>query len=119
MLKLLTITLSRSSTLLSAGGDGSEGGAGGGDGGSASLLPEVLERVLPLLARPQLAELHSEVGDIICRILSLLHATAPGLAAALERSTLTLFEGEAPSPFPWRSRGLSCIWHTFLLRVWF
>lgn len=81
MLKLLTITLTRSSSLLVD-----------GDGG-ASLLPEVLERLLPLLTQPQLAELHREVADIICRILSLLDGTAPGLAAALARGTVTLFEG--------------------------
>ncbi len=81
MLKLLTITLTRSSSLLVD-----------GDGG-ASLLPEVLERLLPLLTRPKLADLHGEVADIACRILSLLARTAPGLAAALARGTLTLFEG--------------------------
>ncbi|KAL4421833.1 hypothetical protein ABPG77_001622 [Micractinium sp. CCAP 211/92] len=80
MLKLLTITLTRSSSLLVD-----------GDGG-ASLLPEVLERLLPLLTRPKLADLHGEVADIACRILSLLARTAPGLAAALARGTLTLFE---------------------------
>lgn len=81
MLKLLSITLSRFSTLLA------------GDGG-ASLLPELLERVLPLLARPALRGLHAEVAAVLCRILSLLHVTAPSLAAALARGTLLLIEGE-------------------------
>ncbi|PSC70468.1 serine threonine-kinase ATR isoform X1 [Micractinium conductrix] len=79
MLKLLSITLSRFSTLLA------------GDGG-ASLLPELLERVLPLLARPALRGLHAEVAAVLCRILSLLHVTAPSLAAALARGTLLLIE---------------------------
>jgi hypothetical protein len=82
MLKLLSITLSRSSTLLS------------GDG--YSILPEVLERLLPLLARTDLAQLHREATDVICKILALLHTTAPGLLAALVQGTHTLFEGGAP-----------------------
>ncbi|KAI3426356.1 hypothetical protein D9Q98_008728 [Chlorella vulgaris] len=78
MLKLLAITLSRSSTLIS--GDGH------------SILPEVLERLLPLLTRADLARLHPEVTAITCRILSLLHTTAPPLLAALAQATTTLFE---------------------------
>ena len=81
MLKLLTITLSRSSTLLS--------------GDNYNILPEVLERLLPLLARPELADLHPEVAGIVCRILTLLHASSstPGLLASLARGALALFEG--------------------------
>ncbi len=79
MLKLLAITLSRSSTLLS--------------GDNHNILPEVLERLLPLLAIPSLASLHSEAGAVICRILSLLHTASPGLLEALARGTATLFEG--------------------------
>jgi hypothetical protein len=81
MLKLLTITLSRSSTLLS--------------GDNYNILPEVLERLLPLLARPELAGLHPEVAGIVCRILTLLHASSstPGLLASLARGALALFEG--------------------------
>lgn len=79
MLKLLSITLSRSSTLLS--------------GDNYNILPEVLERLLPLLACADLAELHAEAGAVVCRILSLVHATAPALLGALARGTQTLVEG--------------------------
>lgn len=79
MLKLLAITLSRSSTLLT--------------GDNHNILPEVLERLLPLLAIPSLASLHGEAGAVICRILSLLHGTSPGLLESLARGTAALFEG--------------------------
>lgn len=79
MLKLLSITLSRSSTLLS--------------GDNHNILPEVLERLLPLLAMPCLASLHGEAGAVVCRILSLLHATSPGLLQTLARGTAALLEG--------------------------
>ena len=60
MLKLLAITLSHSSTML-----------------SDAVLPEVLERLLPLLARADLTgALHADVAATAARILALLHATA-------------------------------------------
>lgn len=80
MLKLLSITLSRSSSLLA--------------GGSYNILPEVLERLLPLLASTHLADLHAETAVVVCRILSRLYVTAPGLLAALARGTQALIEGE-------------------------
>ena len=79
MLKLLTITLSRSSTLLS--------------GDNYNILPEVLERLLPLLARAELAALHAEVADVVCKILTLVHATAPSLLDAINHGAVMLFEG--------------------------
>lgn len=79
MLKLLSIILARSSSLLSC--------------DSYSMLPEVLERLLPLLACAPLAELHAEAGAVIARILALAAATAPPLAHALARGAQTLFEG--------------------------
>lgn len=91
MLKLLSITLTRGQQLLS------------GDG--YSVLPDVLERLLPLLARPQLADLHAEAATIVARILSLMHATAPRALAALARATQALFEG-AWGCCRIRSRGL-------------
>lgn len=79
MLKLLSITLSRSSTLLS--------------GDNYHILPEVLERLLPLLAHSSLGPLHGEATAVVCRTLSLVHATSPPLLAALARGTQALVEG--------------------------
>lgn len=80
MLKLLSITLSRSASLLA--------------GEGYNILPEVLERLLPLLARPHLAPLHADATAVVCRILSRLAAAKPdALLAALARGTATLIEG--------------------------
>ena len=79
MLKLLAIALSRSPALLS------------GDGHSA--LPVVLERLLPLLARADLAPLHPDVTNRVCQIFGLIHSTAPSLLPSLARGTVALFDG--------------------------
>lgn len=99
MLKLLSITLSRSSTLLS--------------GDNHNILPEVLERLLPLLAMPCLASLHGEAGAVVCRILSLLHATSPGLLQALSRGTAALLEGAG---WECRVHGAACMEHCYQVR---
>ncbi len=62
-------------------------------GDNRTVLSEVLERVIPMLGRPQLAEVKTELIQTSTKILAILATVSPAQFCSIMRGFLEVFEG--------------------------
>lgn len=69
-------------------------------GENRGALSEVLERVLPMFCRPQLADISHELVAVSLRILTILSQVDTGLFQSVVKGFVELFEGSSGNSSP-------------------